>query len=88
MYISNTIFVKALEAVVLRCPSEISPFLTQIVSVGITMIKYDPVWPHRQLPICLVKLVFQNYAGGEDDEDTEMDDNEEDNEFDADDEYV
>ncbi|GJJ09394.1 hypothetical protein Clacol_003616 [Clathrus columnatus] len=61
---------QALEAVVLRCPLEVTPFLTQIISAGITLIKYDP-----------------NYAGDEDDEDTEMSDNEDDNELDDNDGY-
>jgi cullin-associated NEDD8-dissociated protein 1 len=32
-----------LEVLVLRCPAEIVPFLPQIIQVGTTYIKYDPV---------------------------------------------
>ncbi|KAF8525252.1 armadillo-type protein [Hysterangium stoloniferum] len=33
---------QALETLVLRCPSEITPFLNQTISIGVTLIKYDP----------------------------------------------
>ncbi|KAF8588484.1 TIP120-domain-containing protein [Ramaria rubella] len=33
---------QALEALVLRCPAEITPFLSHIISVGVTLIKHDP----------------------------------------------
>jgi cullin-associated NEDD8-dissociated protein 1 len=33
---------QALEVIVLRCPSEVSPFLGQIVQTGTKLIKYDP----------------------------------------------
>ena len=35
--------IQALETLVLRCPSEITPFLSSIITVGLEMIKYDPV---------------------------------------------
>lgn len=34
---------KALEALVLRCPTEITPFLGSIIQIGNQYIKYDPV---------------------------------------------
>ena len=34
---------QALEALVLRCPTEITPFLTGIIQAGTQFIKYDPV---------------------------------------------
>ncbi len=40
---------KALEALVLRCPSEITPFLGSIIQVGNQYIKYDPVSSHFSL---------------------------------------
>lgn len=33
---------QALEALVLRCPTEVTPFLSSVVSVGCQFIKYDP----------------------------------------------
>jgi cullin-associated NEDD8-dissociated protein 1 len=34
---------QALEALVLKCPTEITPFLTNIIQAGTQFIKYDPV---------------------------------------------
>lgn len=33
---------QSLEALVLKCPTEVGPFVTQIVEAGTTWIKYDP----------------------------------------------
>ncbi|RPD59457.1 TIP120-domain-containing protein [Lentinus tigrinus ALCF2SS1-6] len=60
---------QALEALVLKCPTEITPSLSSIIQVGNQYIKHDP-----------------NYAGGDDDEDEEMAD-EEDEDEDLGDEY-
>jgi cullin-associated NEDD8-dissociated protein 1 len=35
---------QTLEVLVLRCPAEVTPFLSQIVQAGSLYIKYDPVW--------------------------------------------
>ncbi|KAG7530369.1 hypothetical protein FFLO_05085 [Filobasidium floriforme] len=59
-----------LEILVVRCPTEITPFLTQITARASGLLKYDP-----------------NYAGGDDDEDDEMeadDEDELDEDFDED----
>ena len=34
---------QALETTVLRCPSEVTPFINAIIAVGVQFIKYDPV---------------------------------------------
>ncbi len=34
---------QALEVFVLRCPSEVTPFLSQIIQTPAKLIKYDPV---------------------------------------------
>lgn len=39
--------IQTLEALVLKCPTEVSPFILEIVEIGTTSIKYDPV---RSLP--------------------------------------
>ena len=39
-YASNE---QALEALILRCPAEITPFLGNVIQVGTQFIKYDPV---------------------------------------------
>ena len=71
---------QALEAVVLRCPGEITSFLGPIIQVGNQYIKYDPVriqyiyFTHKNL------LLEKNYAGDDDDEDEEMADDDEDDE--------
>lgn len=36
---------QALEIFVLRCPSEVTPFLSQIIQAPAKLIKYDPVCP-------------------------------------------
>jgi len=34
---------QALEVLVLRCPAEISPYISQIVEKALELVKYDPV---------------------------------------------
>ena len=34
---------QALEALVLRCPTEITPYLSPIIQAGVQFIKHDPV---------------------------------------------
>lgn len=34
---------QSLEALVLKCPTEIAPFFTQIVEAGVSLLKHDPV---------------------------------------------
>ena len=53
------ILLKALEALVLRCPSEITPFLGSIIQVGNQYIKYDPVSP---LPLSVSSATSYKYA--------------------------
>lgn len=55
-----------LETVVLRCPTETGPFITQIVEAGTSLIKYDPNWA----------------ADDDDEEDVEMGDDNDDDEDD------
>ncbi|KAL5534786.1 hypothetical protein ACEPAG_1250 [Sanghuangporus baumii] len=55
---------QALEVFVLRCPSEITPFLGQIVQTGTKLIKYDPNYA----------------GGDDEDEDTDMADADEEDE--------
>ncbi|KIJ45062.1 hypothetical protein M422DRAFT_167119 [Sphaerobolus stellatus SS14] len=63
---------QTLEALVLRCPTEVTPFLNQIISVGVTLIKYDPNYA----------------GDDEDDDDAEMGDaDDDDDDADLDDEY-
>jgi cullin-associated NEDD8-dissociated protein 1 len=33
---------QSMESIILRCPTEVTPFVTQIVEVAITLLKYDP----------------------------------------------
>jgi cullin-associated NEDD8-dissociated protein 1 len=56
-----------LESLVLKCPTETGPFITQIVEAGTSLIKYDPNWA----------------ADDDDEEDVEMgeDDEDEDDDF-------
>lgn len=42
---------QALEALVLKCPAEITPFLSTIIQSGTQFIKYDPV-SHSCLLAC------------------------------------
>ena len=37
------VLLQALEVFILRCPTEVTPFLPQIIQVGVKYIKYDPV---------------------------------------------
>lgn len=37
---------QTLEALVLRCPTEVTPFLSSIIQTGVVYIKYDPVRVH------------------------------------------
>jgi cullin-associated NEDD8-dissociated protein 1 len=62
---------KALESIVLRMPSEITPFLGTIIQVGTKYIKFDPVSRSVSL-LCMRLNVIKNYAGGGDDGDEEM----------------
>ncbi|KAG5641254.1 hypothetical protein DXG03_005660, partial [Asterophora parasitica] len=64
---------QALEAILLRCPAEATPYLDAIVQTGNQFIKYDP---HTK-----------NYAGDDEDEEMEVDEDEDDDEADLDDEY-
>lgn len=77
---------QALEALLLRCPTEITPYLSSITQAGNQFIKYDPVCitPRYLSPFDL-NLSIQNYAGG-DDEDEEMADADEDDDDDEADE--
>ena len=60
-----------MEALVLRCPGEVTPFLGAIIQAGIQFIKYDPVCISN-VYARLMLTRMQNYAG--DDEDEEMED--------------
>ncbi|KAF9261953.1 TIP120-domain-containing protein [Marasmius fiardii PR-910] len=47
---------QALEVLLLRCPSELTPYISSVIQVGNQFIKHDP-----------------NYAGGDDDEEMDVD---------------
>lgn len=73
-YILLLILLQALEALVLRCPTEIDIYLSEIIGVGNKFIKYDPVCSNGiniSFGICSLGEI-QNYAGDDDDEDEEM----------------
>ena len=70
---------QALEAFVLKCPSEIPPFLGSIIGLSVQLIKYDPVSKlHKYFTsIEYNGTNYQNYAAedaDEEDEDEQMDD--------------
>ncbi|KAF8303097.1 TIP120-domain-containing protein [Clavulina sp. PMI_390] len=56
---------QTLEALVLRCPSEMNPFLTGAIKSGISLIKYDPNYNED--------MEDEEMADGEEDEDDEDD---------------
>lgn len=70
------IYPQALDALVLKCPAEITPFLGNIIHAGTHAIKYDPVCPLIISAATRFKRLSQNYAGDGDDEDEEMADEE------------
>ncbi|KZT08972.1 TIP120-domain-containing protein [Laetiporus sulphureus 93-53] len=58
---------QALEALVLRCPTEVTPFLPQIIQVGNHFIKYDPNYAGD------VEDEDEEMANDDDDDDAELD---------------
>lgn len=62
---------QALEAFVLRCPSEITPYIDTIIELGLKFLRYDPN--------------YDDGEDDEDDEDEEMDSDNEDEEDEDDD---
>lgn len=43
---------QTLESLVLKCPAEVGPSISQIVELGVTLIKYDPVSCTGRLAVC------------------------------------
>lgn len=76
-----------METLLLRCPTEVTPYISSITQAGNQFIKYDPVSNFCDCFIPLLTNEIQNYAG--DDEDEEMADADDDEEDEADlDEYA
>ena len=67
----------------MRIPAEVTPFLGTIIQVAIKYIKFDPVRVPMRAAVFELTCV-KNYAGGEDDEDEEMLDEDEDADGDLD----
>lgn len=74
---------QALEALALRLPTEVTPYLGEIVQIGLQFIKYDPVSYFCSQQALSFTDLSQNYAGG-DDEDEEMADADDDEDDDDD----
>lgn len=70
LYRLSYLTLQALEALLLRCPAEIAPFLSSIVQAGTQFIKYDPV--RLLVNLCCGATTdhfHKNYAGDDEGED-------------------
>ena len=54
---------QALEVSVLRCPTEITPFLGQVVQTGTRLIKYDPVSAYSRVRAYIVLTTVELCRG-------------------------
>lgn len=80
---------QALEALVLRCSSEVTPYQQSIIQAGVQFIKYDPVSAHCSIYCGANPNIAQNYAADDDDEEmADASDEDEDDDDELDDECV